>query len=51
MDRDELRALKAQMEKEHLRALAAREKAIKLERQYRKALVALYGPPPPLEKC
>ena len=51
MTKDELRILKAKMEKEHLRALAAREEAIELERRYRKALVALYGPPPALEKC
>lgn len=51
MNKKELEALKKQMEEEYLRALGIKKKAILLERQYRTALVDLYGPPPQLEKC
>ena len=51
MDKKELEALKAEMEKEYLRALAAKKKAIKLNRQYHETLVALYGPPPTQKEC
>jgi len=50
MDKKELEALKAKMEKEYLESLKVRRKAIKLNRQYHEALVALYGPPPPTQK-
>lgn len=51
MNAEELRVLKTKMEKAYLESLEVRQKAIKLNRQYHEALVALYGPPPPQKEC